>query len=190
MRPSTISKKEKKISIRYIARQWKVNYYMGFPNTFFLKKIQIPWRVSSEEFLLKPYSTQDVLVRMLEEWQETLDNNFFVGAVLTYLSKSFGCLPHDSLIAKLSTCGFDNDSLCYIYSYLKKWQWCVRINDQKRGFEYIVSGVPQGYILGPILREIFFNDSFCCIAKASVIIFQLITPCQVLQAHLKNISLF
>ena len=125
MRPSTISKKEKKISIRYIARQWKVNYYMGFPNTFFLKKTQIPWRVSSEEFLLKPYSTQDVLVRMLEEWQETLDNNFFVGAVLTYLSKSFGCLPHDSLIAKLSTCGFDNDSLCYIYSYLKKWQWCV-----------------------------------------------------------------
>ena len=156
----------------------------------FSEKTQIPWRVSPEEFLLKPYSTQDVLVRMLEEWQETLDNNFFVGAVLTYLSKSFGCLPHDSLIAKLSTCGFDNDSLCTFTLIWKSGNGVFVSMIKKEILNISYQVYPQGYILGPILREIFFNDSFCCIPKASVIIFQLITPCQVLQAHLKNISLF
>ena len=60
----------------------------------------------------KSYSTQHVLIRMVEEWKENLDNNLIVGAVLTGISKAFDCIPHDLLIAKLSTCGLNSDSLC------------------------------------------------------------------------------
>ena len=56
---------------------------------------------------------------MIGEWRENSDNNFFVGAVLTDLSKSFDCIPHDLLIEKLSAFGLSCDFLCYIYSYLK-----------------------------------------------------------------------
>ena len=49
----------------------------------------------------KLYSTQHVLIRMVEEWKENLDNYFIVIAVLTDLSKAFNCTPHDLLIAKL-----------------------------------------------------------------------------------------
>ena len=108
----------------------------------------------------KSYSTQHVLMRMVEEWKENLDNSFFVGAVLTDLSKAFDCTPHDLLIAKLSTYTLNNDSLCYIYSYLKDRKQCVQINNNQSEFDTILSGVPQGSILGPILYNIFFNDFF------------------------------
>ena len=77
----------------------------------------------------KNYNTQSVLIRLIEEWNKHLDNNEFAGDVLMDLSKAFDCIPHDLLIAKLSTYGFDKTTLKYIYSYIKKRQQCVRINN-------------------------------------------------------------
>ena len=90
----------------------------------------------------KAYSTQNVLIRMIEEWKENLDNNFIAGAVLTDLSKAFHCIPDDLLIAKLSAYGLNSDSLCYIYSYLKDRKQCVQINNKQSEFDTIISGVP------------------------------------------------
>ena len=53
----------------------------------------------------KSYSTQQVLIRLLEEWREKLDKNFVVSAVLMDLSKAFDCIPHDLIIAKLAAYG-------------------------------------------------------------------------------------
>ena len=116
----------------------------------------------------KNYNTQSVLIRLIEEWNKHLDNNEFAGGVLMDLSKAFDCIPHDLLIAKLSTCGFDKTTLKYIYSYIKKRQQCVRINYIYRGFEEIISGVPQSSIVGPILFNAFLNDFFYDIENASV----------------------
>ena len=65
------------------------------------------------------YNTQHVLIRLLEELRLYLDNNYFVGAVMTDLSKAFDCIPHDLLTAKLEAYGFDNYTIRYFYSYLK-----------------------------------------------------------------------
>ena len=67
----------------------------------------------------KNYSTQQVLIRLLEEWREKLDENFIVGAVLMDLSKAFDCIPHDLIIAKLAAYGIERETLRLIYSYLK-----------------------------------------------------------------------
>ena len=115
----------------------------------------------------KSYITQHVLI-MVEEWKENLDNNFIVGAILNDLSKAFDGIPHDLLIAKFSAYGLNSDSLCYIYSYLKDRKQCVQINNEQSEFDTIISGVPQGSIFGPILYNIFFNDFFFFIPKASV----------------------
>ena len=116
----------------------------------------------------KSYSTQHVLIRMVEEWKQNLDNNLIVGAGLTDLSKAFDCIPHNLLIAKLSAYGLNSDLLCYIYSYLKDRKQCVQINIKQNEFDTIISSVPQCSIFGPILYNIFFNDFFFFIPKNSV----------------------
>ena len=65
------------------------------------------------------YSTQHVLIKLIEEWKSKLDNNFIAGSVLMDLSKAFDCIPHDLIIAKLHAYGFDDNALVLVYSYLK-----------------------------------------------------------------------
>ena len=74
---------------------------------------------------------QHALLRLIEEWREYFDKDFVIGAVLTDLSKSFNCIPHDLLIAKLEAYCLGENALSYIYSYLKNRNQCVRINDKK-----------------------------------------------------------
>ena len=103
----------------------------------------------------KAYGTQHVLIRLLEDWKTKLDNNYIVGAVLMDLSKAFDCIPHDLLIAKLNAYGIDEDALVLIYSYLKRREQSVRINNTYSFFQTILSGVPQGSLLGPILFVVY-----------------------------------
>ena len=60
------------------------------------------------------YNTQYLLIRLLEEWRLYLENNYFVGAVMTDLSKAFDCISHDLLIAKIEAYDFDNYTTCYV----------------------------------------------------------------------------
>ena len=101
-----------------------------------------------------------MMARLLEEWRENLDKNYVVGGVLMVLSKVFDCGPHDLLLAKLAAYGVDESFLCYIYSYFLNRKQCVRINNINSDFLNVISGVPQGSIVGPILFNCFFNDFF------------------------------
>ena len=56
--------------------------------------------------------------------------------------------------------------LAYLHSYLSNRKQCLRINVTS-DFETIISGVPQGSTVSPILF-IFFNGFFYFIEKASV----------------------
>ena len=85
-----------------------------------------------------------------------------------YLPKAFDCIPHDLLIAKLSAYGLNGNALKYIYTYLKNRKQCVRANNVCSDFRDIISGVPQGSVVGPILFNAILNDFLFCISKASV----------------------
>ena len=115
----------------------------------------------------KSFSTEHVLIRLLEDWRNKLDNNNVVGAVLTDLSKAFDCIHHDLLVAKLDAYSFNRDTVAYIYSYLKNRKQFVRINGTQSYFGDIISGVTQGLILGPVLYNLFFNDFFYFILLAT-----------------------
>ena len=66
------------------------------------------------------YSSNHMILRLIEEWKEKLDKGFFAGAVLMVLSKAFVCISHDLLISKLNAYGFDRKSLAFFYSWFKR----------------------------------------------------------------------
>ena len=115
----------------------------------------------------KSFSTEHVLNTLLEDWRNKLDNNNVAGAFSTDLSKPFDCIPQDLLVTKLDAYGFNRDTVAYIYLYLKNRKQHVRINGTQSYLGDVISGVPQGSILGPILYNLFFNDFFYCFFLAT-----------------------
>ena len=66
----------------------------------------------------KGYGTQHCLLLMLEIRKGATDNNKAFGTLLTDCSKTFECLSHDLLIAKIHAHGLDIDSLNIPQDYL------------------------------------------------------------------------
>ena len=81
------------------------------------------------------YSSHHILIRLLEKRREGPYNNFVAGGVFMDLSKAFDCNPHDLLIAKLKTYGFDDYLVHYLYSYLDNWKQWVRVNNEKIAYK-------------------------------------------------------
>ena len=77
----------------------------------------------------KGYSTNHVLLKLIENWKTALDSNLFTGAVLMDLSKAFDCIPHDLLSYKLHAYGLSFETLTFLKSYLRNCKQCVKINN-------------------------------------------------------------
>ena len=67
----------------------------------------------------KSRGSQHCLLKMLENWKSALDKSESVCALFMDLSKAFDTTNHDLLLAKLKACGFSQDALTLMSSYLK-----------------------------------------------------------------------
>ena len=87
------------------------------------------------------------------------------------LSRAFDSIPHDLLIAKLHVSGFSTDAVSFCYSYLKRRNQKVKINNTHSIFQVLLSGIPQSSTLGPLLFNIFINDFYLWITKTYLVNF-------------------
>ena len=106
--------------------------------------------------------------------EKTVDNNKAFSALLTDLSKAFDCICHDLLVAKLHAYGLSLPPLKLIQDYLlnrkKNKKQKKKIGSSYSTWENITSGVPQGFILEPLLGlllniflcNLFLEHEDCC----------------------------
>ena len=102
-RPVSILPVMSKISEKLLCKQFAVFAYQNLSKYYF--------------GFGKGFSTQYFLVAMLERWKGAVDDKKVFGAHLTDLSKTFNCLSHELIIAKLNAYGFSLPALNLIHDY-------------------------------------------------------------------------
>ena len=95
---------------------------------------------------------------MLEKMKITHDRKGFCAAFLKELSKTFFCICHDLLIAKLNAYGLERNALKRIYDYLRNRSQETKVSSSFSTYLDIVYSVCQGSMLGPLLSNIDLCD--------------------------------
>ena len=106
----------------------------------------------------KYHSTELAELELVDRIHKEIDENKIPFSVFLDLSKAFDTLDHDILLHKLQYYGIKGTALDWFRSYLTERYHYVDYNGASSSMKLLITGVPQGSILGPLLFIIYMND--------------------------------
>ena len=102
------------------------------------------------------HSTETALMKIQNDLLRTLDNHGAAILILLDLSAAFDTIDHEVLLDRMkSHLGIDGTVLQWFRSYLTGRSQHVKINDAISAIIFLLYGVPQGSVLGPLLFLIY-----------------------------------
>ena len=87
-----------------------------------------------------------------------LEQGFNVDVVYLDFAKAFDKVDHNILLHKLKSLGINGKTLRWIQSFLEDRVQRVVVNGQLSTPSQVISGVPQGSVLGPLLFLVLIGD--------------------------------
>ncbi len=116
-------------------------------------------------------STVTQLLLALNEWTSALDSKQFVDIAYLDYQAAFDSVVHSKLAIVLSQLGIGGKMHRWIVNYLNGRTQRVKINDQYSAPMSVLSSVPQGTCLGPLLFIIYINELPKIVQNSSVYLF-------------------
>jgi len=98
------------------------------------------------------------VITVCQDIADTLDNGGRMDAIIVDFSKAFDLVPHGRLLVKIANSGLEARVVEWIKQFLTGRTQRVRVGGVLSDEVGVLSGIPQGSVLGPLLFLAYVND--------------------------------